>query len=96
MRLPLQRAQGEGELTDDLAICDRPGPAKNDGACVRAPGHDGKCHHWYQVDKHSVHVFAADGERIVHLSVDAWMSEQEVAAIVQYMEWIVDETSVGG
>jgi hypothetical protein len=76
-------------VSDNLDVCGHPGPATNDGACVREKGHEPTDDHWFwhQPSKHGVWVFEADGTSVMHFDVDGWLSAEEVAILVAYMEW---------
>lgn len=74
-------------MADEFVICRHPGPAKNDKPCVRERGHEDEHWFWHQSSKRSVWVFTAEGEQVMHLGVTAWLSEDEVAVLVEYMSW---------
>jgi len=73
-------------VADEFEICNHPGPANNDEPCCREKGHEDEHWFWYQVGG-SIHVFTAEGERVMHLSVTGHLNQDEVAILVAYMEF---------
>lgn len=73
-------------MSNELILCEEPGPAKNDLPCMLEKNHKGEHYTWHQMKNHHVWVFTFEGERIAHIQCTGKVTAEEVCVMVAFLE----------